>query len=404
MNVIMPQLGETVEEGTVSIWHKKVGDIVVSGENLFDVSTDKVEMEIPASTSGVLLEILVLEGETVAVGVTLAIIDDGSKANEVSVDISTKSEENFRNIDNQSTNRSKRAKDKIGKRDSLGNPLSPVVRRLLTDNNISPDEMSGSGSGGRITRGDVLAYLNNNVDNSNNGQKVVPFDSIRKLTAEHMKRSKSTSPHVLQAIEVDYFSVNRARSVVGEVWKAQHGFSLTYLPFIAKAFCQVIKEFPRINAHVLDESLLLFDKVNLGIAVDLNFQGLVVPVIKNADDKSVAELAKEIWSLSEKARNKKLLPDEMTGGTYTISNSGAFGSLITAPVINQPQVAILSTDGVKKKPVVLETDMGESIAIRPVGVLAQSFDHRAIDGAYSAAFLKRIKDYLQDEEWNISLD
>tara|TARA_B110000196_G_scaffold50325_1_gene41020 strand:- start:525 stop:1727 length:1203 start_codon:yes stop_codon:yes gene_type:complete len=400
----MPQLGETVEEGTVSIWHKKVGDIVVSGENLFDVSTDKVEMEIPASTSGELLEILVLEGETVAVGVTLAIIDDGSKANEVSVDISTKSEENFRNIDNQSTNRSKRAKDKIGKRDSLGNPLSPVVRRLLTDNNISPDEMSGSGSGGRITRGDVLAYLNNNVDNSNNGQKVVPFDSIRKLTAEHMKRSKSTSPHVLQAIEVDYFSVNRARSVVGEVWKAQHGFSLTYLPFIAKAFCQVIKEFPRINAHVLDESLLLFDKVNLGIAVDLNFQGLVVPVIKNADDKSVAELAKEIWSLSEKARNKKLLPDEMTGGTYTISNSGAFGSLITAPVINQPQVAILSTDGVKKKPVVLETDMGESIAIRPVGVLAQSFDHRAIDGAYSAAFLKRIKDYLQDEEWNISLD
>jgi pyruvate dehydrogenase E2 component (dihydrolipoamide acetyltransferase) len=404
MNVIMPQLGETVEEGTVSIWHKKVGDIVVSGENLFDVSTDKVEMEIPASTSGELLEILVLEGETVAVGVTLAIIDDGSKANEVSVDISTKSEENFSNIDNQSTNRSKIAKDKIGKRDSLGNPLSPVVRRLLTDNNISPDEMSGSGSGGRITRGDVLAYLNNNVANSNNGQKVVPFDSIRKLTAEHMKRSKSTSPHVLQAIEVDYFSVNRARSVVGEVWKAQHGFSLTYLPFIAKAFCQVIKEFPRINAHVLDESLLLFDKVNLGIAVDLNFQGLVVPVIKNADDKSVAELAKEIWSLSEKARNKKLLPDEMTGGTYTISNSGAFGSLITAPVINQPQVAILSTDGVKKKPVVLETDMGESIAIRPVGVLAQSFDHRAIDGAYSAAFLKRIKDYLQDEEWNVSLD
>ena len=404
MNVIMPQLGETVEEGTVSIWHKKVGDIVVSGENLFDVSTDKVEMEIPASTSGELLEILVLEGETVAVGVTLAIIDDGSKANEVSVDISTKSEENFSNIDNQSTNRSKIANEKIGKRDSLGNPLSPVVRRLLTDNNISPDEMSGSGSGGRITRGDVLAYLNNNVDNSNNGQKVVPFDSIRKLTAEHMKRSKSTSPHVLQAIEVDYFSVNRARSVVGEVWKAQHGFSLTYLPFIAKAFCQVIKEFPRINAHVLDESLLLFDKVNLGIAVDLNFQGLVVPVIKNADDKSVAELAKEIWSLSEKARNKKLLPDEMTGGTYTISNSGAFGSLITAPVINQPQVAILSTDGVKKKPVVLETDMGESIAIRPVGVLAQSFDHRAIDGAYSAAFLKRIKDYLQDEEWNISLD
>ena len=240
--------------------------------------------------------------------------------------------------------------------------------------------------------------------NTSNGQKIVPFDSVRKLTAEHMVRSKAISPHVLQAVEVDYFSVNRARMLLGKAWKEQYGFSLTYLPFIAKAYCQVIKDFPRINAHVVDESLILFDKVNLGIAVDLDFQGLVVPVIKNADDKSVADLAKEIWSLSDKARNKKLVPDEMAGGTYTISNSGTFGSLITAPVINQPQVAILSTDGVKKRPVVLESDMGDSIAIRPVGVLAQSFDHRAIDGAYSAAFLKRIRDYLQDEDWDIDLN
>ena len=404
MNVIMPQLGETVEEGTVSIWHKKVGDTVVAGENLFDVSTDKVEMEIPASISGQLVEILVSEGETVAIGVTLAIISDGSDANEALVAVNSESEKNSSNIHSQSANRPKIAKEKISKRDSLGNPLSPVVRRLLADNNISPDDVSGTGSGGRITRGDVLSYLNNNLANSNNGQKVVPFDSIRKMTAEHMVRSKATSPHVLQAVEVDYFSVNRARILFGQAWKEQYGFSLTYLPFIAKAFCQVIKEFPRINAHVSDESLVLFDKVNLGIAVDLNYQGLVVPVIKNADDKSVTELAKEIWSLSEKARNKKLVPDEMTGGTYTISNSGTFGSLITAPVINQPQVAILSTDGVKKKPVVLESDMGDLIAIRPIGVLAQSFDHRAIDGAYSAAFLKRIRDYLQDEEWNLSLD
>jgi len=404
MNVIMPQLGETVEEGTVSIWHKKVGDTVVAGENLFDVSTDKVEMEIPASTSGELLEILVQEGETVAIGVTLAIISDGSKANEELVSATYEGEKSSSNTRCQSTNRSRIAKEKINKRDSKGNPLSPVVRRLLADNNISPDDLNGSGSGGRITRGDVLSYLNNNLANTNNGQKIVPFDSVRKLTAEHMVRSKAISPHVLQAVEVDYFSVNRARLLLGEAWKEQYGFSLTYLPFIAKAYCQVIKDFPRINAHVVDESLILFDKVNLGIAVDLDFQGLVVPVIKNADDKSVADLAKEIWSLSDKARNKKLVPDEMAGGTYTISNSGTFGSLITAPVINQPQVAILSTDGVKKRPVVLESDMGDSIAIRPVGVLAQSFDHRAIDGAYSAAFLKRIRDYLQDEDWDIDLN
>ena len=404
MNVIMPQLGETVEEGTVSIWHKKVGDTVVAGENLFDVSTDKVEMEIPASTSGELLEILVQEGETVAIGVTLAIISDGSKANEELVSATSEGEKNSSNTRSQSTNRSRIAKEKINKRDSKGNPLSPVVRRLLADNNISPDDLNGSGSGGRITRGDVLSYLNNNLANTSNGQKIVPFDSVRKLTAEHMVRSKAISPHVLQAVEVDYFSVNRARMLLGKAWKEQYGFSLTYLPFIAKAYCQVIKDFPRINAHVVDESLILFDKVNLGIAVDLDFQGLVVPVIKNADNKSVADLAKEIWSLSDKARNKKLVPDEMAGGTYTISNSGTFGSLITAPVINQPQVAILSTDGVKKRPVVLESDMGDSIAVRPVGVLAQSFDHRAIDGAYSAAFLKRIRDYLQDEDWDIDLN
>ena len=243
MNVIMPQLGETVEEGTVSIWHKKVGDTVVAGENLFDVSTDKVEMEIPASTSGELLEILVQEGETVAIGVTLAIISDGSKANEELVSATSEGEKNSSNTRSQSTNRSRIAKEKINKRDSKGNPLSPVVRRLLADNNISPDDVSGTGSGGRITRGDVLSYLNNNLANSNNGQKVVPFDSIRKMTAEHMVRSKATSPHVLQAVEVDYFSVNRARILFGQAWKEQYGFSLTYLPFIAKAFCQVIKEF-----------------------------------------------------------------------------------------------------------------------------------------------------------------
>ncbi len=475
MDIIMPQLGETVEEGTVSVWHKKVGDQVKAGEDLFDISTDKVEMEIPAPTSGELLEIRVAEGETVAVGVTVAVIGDGATATEVPA-AATKADlpaavpqaatptpapppaaESKRKIgtrdsrgvplsplvrrllaendlapeeitgtgrDGRITGDDVKAylarrteapavaaaapSGPIGRRDARGVPLSPVVRRLLTENNLAPEAITGTGREGRITRRDVLAYLASAqarpvVPASQDGRTVVPFDNIRKLTAEHMVRSKATSPHVLQAVEVDFHSVDRARLALREVWKQQYGFSLTYLPFIAKAVCEAIAEFPRINAHVEGESLVMFDRINLGIAVDLNFKGLMVPVLKDAGTKSIAQLAKEIRELSDKARNKKLTPDDMSEGTYTISNSGTFGTMITAPVISQPQVAILSMDGVAKKPVVIDVDGSDAIAIRPVGVIAQSFDHRAIDGAYSAAFLHKVRECLQDRDWQVDL-
>jgi pyruvate/2-oxoglutarate dehydrogenase complex dihydrolipoamide acyltransferase (E2) component len=472
MDVIMPQLGETVEEGTVSVWHKKVGDQVKAGEDLFDISTDKVEMEIPAPTSGELVEIRVAEGETVAVGVTVAVIGDGAAAmaapaaaadpapsaalqaaesapSAVPAAASTRkigtrdsrgvplsplvrrllAENDLAPEEITGTGRDGRItgddvkaylarrtaapaaaatapSGPIGRRDSRGVPLSPVVRRLLTENNLAPDAITGTGRNGRVTRRDVLAHLDSaqvRAPASTDGRTVVPFDNIRKLTAEHMVRSKATSPHVLQAVEVDFHSVDRARSALREVWKQQYGFSLTYLPFIAKAVCEAIAEFPRINAHVEGESLVMFDRINLGIAVDLNFEGLMVPVVKDAGTKSVGQLAKEIRELSDKARSKKLTPDDMTEGTYTISNSGTFGTLITAPVISQPQVAILSMDGVSKKPVVIDVDGSDAIAIRPVGVVAQSFDHRAIDGAYSAAFLHKVRECLQDRDWQVDL-
>ena len=472
MDVIMPQLGETVEEGTVSVWHKKVGDQVKSGEDLFDISTDKVEMEIPAPTSGELVEIRVAEGETVAVGVTVAVISDGAgvaaapaaaadpapsaapraaepapsapPAATSAREIGTRdsrgvplspvvrrllAENDLAPEEITGTGRDGRitASDiktflespaeapgvaapapggPIGRRDSRGVPLSPVVRRLLTENNLAPEAITGTGRDGRVTRRDVLAYLDSAQARppvSADGRTVVPFDNIRKLTAEHMVRSKATSPHVLQAVEVDFHSVDRARLALREVWKQQYGFSLTYLPFIAKAVCEAIADFPRINAHVEGESLVVFDRINLGIAVDLNFEGLMVPVVKDAGAKTIAQLAKEIRELSDKARNKKLTPDDMSGGTYTISNSGTFGTLITAPVISQPQVAILSMDGVSKKPVVIDVDGSDAIAIRPVGVIAQSFDHRAIDGAYSAAFLSKVRECLQDRDWQIDV-
>jgi len=407
MDVIMPQLGETVEEGTVSVWHKKVGDQVTAGDDLLDISTDKVEMEIPVPVTGELSEILVVEGETVAVGVTLAVINDGSKA-AVAPAAPTAASSSAAPAPEKAP--ALASKQKIGTRDAQGKPLSPAVRRLLAEHDVAAEDIAGTGRDGRITRKDVLAHLDGGgakpaarAPASQDGRTVVPFDNRRKLTAEHMVRSKATSPHVLQAVEVDFHKVERARLAVREDWKQRHGFSLTYLPFIAKAVCEALAEFPRINAHVEGESLVLFDQINLGIAVDLNFEGLLVPVLKHAGAKSVAQLAREIRELSDKARTKKLGPDDFAGGTYTISNSGTFGTLITAAVINQPQVAILSMDGVSKKPVVIDADGSDAIAIRPVGVLAQSFDHRAMDGAYSAAFLKKVRECLQDRDWRVDL-
>jgi len=227
----------------------------------------------------------------------------------------------------------------------------------------------------------------------------VPFNRIRRLTADHMVRSKATSPHVLQAVEVNFGNVDRVRLAVRESFKADNGFSLTYLPFIAHAVCRALAEYPHANASVDDDALVLHDSVNLAIAIDLGPEGLLAPVIKSAEQLTVSELAHAIQDLARRARSNRLKPDELSGGSYTLSNSGTFGTLITAPIINQPQVAILSIDGVRKKPVVIEGPDGDSIGIRPVGILAQSFDHRAFDGAYSAAFLDRVRRLLEGDNW-----
>jgi 2-oxoglutarate dehydrogenase E2 component (dihydrolipoamide succinyltransferase) len=233
--------------------------------------------------------------------------------------------------------------------------------------------------------------------------EVVPFDNMRRRTAEHMVRSKHTSPHVLTAVEVDFHAVDRARGAHKQEWKDREGFSLTYLPFVARAVCDALAEFPNINASVGEDQLTVHHYVNLGIAVDLDQRGLIVPVIKNAEGKRLRQLSREIKDLADRARNKKLTPDDVTGGTFTITNPGPYGTLISAPIINQPQVAILSTDGVKKKPVVVETPAGDSIAIHPVGLIAMSWDHRAIDGAYASRFLHAIRTVIETRDWEAEL-
>ena len=236
------------------------------------------------------------------------------------------------------------------------------------------------------------------------GDTKVPFSNIRRRTGEHMVGSKHTSPHVISAVEVDYEGVETARAMFGADFKASEGVTLTYLPFVARAAVDAIEEFPFMNASVDDDGLMVHRDVNLSVAVDLNFEGLLAPVVRQASDKRLRAIARDIADLANRARSKQLSPDDLVGGTFTLSNSGSFGSLFVAPIINQPQVAILSTDGITRRPVAVTDQRGhESIAIHSVGNLTMSWDHRAFDGAYAAAFLARMKEILQTRDWTAEL-
>jgi pyruvate dehydrogenase E2 component (dihydrolipoamide acetyltransferase) len=388
MDVIMPQLGETVLEGVITAWYKKPGEPVAADESLFEVETDKVTTAIPSPVPGVVREILVDAGVAVKVGTRLAVIDSASEVVAAPVAPADR---------------------------SASRKLSPVVRRLLAESGLTPQDVQGTGRDGRITREDVLQRMARAAPSAvpppapqpatpSPDDRVVPLNKIRRATASHMTRSIATSAHTLQAVEVDFQNVERVRNARGADWKAREGFALTYLPFVCAATCEALAEFPLINATFGNDALIVHRRINLGIAVDLGFEGLLVPVVRDANHKNAGGLAREINSLVQKARANSLSPDEVSGGTYTISNSGSFGTLITAPIIHQPQVAIVSLDGVHKKPVVIEGPDGDAIAIRPIGVLAQSFDHRAFDGAYSAAFLRRLKQALETRNWLVELN
>lgn len=433
MKVLMPQLGETVSEGTIAVWHVKVGDTVNKNDPLLDVETDKAALEVPAQAPGVISSIEVEAGATVDVGVVLCNIEvEGDEPEEEAAAPAPAKTEAPAPSAPVAVAESVPANDSrpaAAKADSAA-MLSPAVRRLVAEHNLDVTAITPTGKRGRTTRQDVLRYIDSggaaavavgagvagaaiasavvspaskapaiSTDVTPLTDQLLPFDRIRKLTAEHMVMSKATSPHVLQAVEVNYGAVDAVRKSLSPFWKQEKGYSLTYLPFIARALTIAIHEFPRVNASIEGEALRLHPSINLAIAVDLNFEGLVAPVVKDCASLSVSQIAASIRAISEKARSRTLGPDDFAGGTYTISNSGPFGTLMTAPVINQPQVAIVSTDGIRKRPVVIEDSQGDSIAIRPVGILAQSFDHRAFDGAYSAAFLNRVRDILEQHDW-----
>jgi pyruvate dehydrogenase E2 component (dihydrolipoamide acetyltransferase) len=450
-NVTMPQLGETVADGTVTKWFKKVGDVVVKGEPLFEVSTDKVDTEIPSPTNGVLTAILVDEGVTVDVGTVLAVIGDGSDETTSSAPEPVASSPRERPKEdatvharaNRSTSEESQLSPvvrrlleendldvttitgsgpngRVTRQDVLAfieqtktapvkesGPLSPIVRRLMSDSNIDPKAVVGTGPHGAITRHDVDALIAASPPASIAGtarDEVIPFTKIRRLTAEHMVRSKATSAHTLMVKEVDYEQVELVRARLGGAFKERQGFSLSYLPFNAIAAIEALRDFPRLNASVGDNELIVHLDINLGIAVDIDNEGLVVPVIRSAELLDLDQLAHAVRDVAERARTKRLGPDELAAGTFTISNPGPFGTLLTGAVINQPQVAILSTDSVVRKPVVVtEKNGAESVGIHSVGLLALTFDHRAVDGAYAARFLNRMAEVLATRDWESDL-
>ncbi|MED5462839.1 MAG: dihydrolipoamide acetyltransferase family protein, partial [Pseudomonadota bacterium] len=310
MNILMPQLGETVTEGTVTVWHKKVGDAVKTDEVLFEVSTDKVETEVPAPADGVLAEITVEEGITVDVGVTLGVIAE------------TISDAPANEVEPAPIKQSPAVQSaKANRHDERGQPLSPVVRRLLDEHGIDGSAITGTGRDGRITRRDVLAAVAETDRTAQPGPGgteagAIPLSRIRKNIGEHMVRSKATSPHVLQAVEADFHAVEKARAAHGDAWRDAYSFSLSYLPFISRAIVEAISEFPRVNASIDGDHLEIHRSVNLGIAVDLGFEGLVVPVIKDAQDAKLQDIAFTIRDLAVRARNGKLGADDLAGGTY----------------------------------------------------------------------------------------
>jgi len=401
--IIMPQLGETVAEGKILSWFKSVGDDVKVGDKLFEVETDKVTVEVEAIAAGKLSEIKIGEGTTAKVGSIVAVLG-GTAA------VPAKSEHRQTSV-LSTFDEVKTPVDNFGKAKATnGIAVSPLARRLIVQNNLDLERLASDAAARnlrRISEADVqsaLSQVTARVSPLSQPQaQASPLSSIRQKTGDRLAENWRTIPHVFQGIEVDFTAVDRARQLAKEAFQRDNGASLTFLPFIARATCVALRDFPNINATFDGKALRVSKDVNLGIAIDLSHNGLVVPVIRNAGDLTVEGLAKAIIRLSDKARTAKLTADDLTGGTYSITNNGAFGTMFTSPIINAPQVAILSTDAIRKRPAVISTKDGDFVAPRLLGIVGQSFDHRAFDGAYAASFLSRLKQVLESHDWSAEI-
>ena len=447
----MPQMGESIAEGTVSRWIKKVGDKVERDEPLLEISTDKVDAEIPAPTAGTLTEILVQEGQTVAVNSVVARIAAEGEAAQASggqapspvlqakpapAPLQAPPQQAAKPQEApkpqpapaapQPTPATAAQADNLTSLDERRRTKSsPLVRKIAKENNVDIAQIQGSGVSGRVTKNDILGYISGGQTPSpvqtsapaaresrpapqrqpqmqfaqGENLRIEPLSVMRKKIAQHMVLSKQTSAHVTTAFEVDFTAIERLRQQHKSDY-AERGAKLSYLPFIVQAVIDGLREFPIVNASMDENSVIYHRELNIGIAVALDW-GLIVPVLKNADEKNILGIARGISDLGERARSKKLSPEDVQGGTFTITNPGVFGGLFGTPIINQPQVAILGVGGVHKRPVVIETEAGDSIAIRSMCILTLTFDHRLIDGAVADQFMAHVKSVIEDGQFTM---
>ena len=380
-DIIMPQLGESIAEGTIITWLIPPGGRVEKDQSLLEVETDKVALEIPSPSSGFLTDVLVPAGQTVPVGTLLARLNTESPDDGV---VSRVGGVVVRQMDHSPAEE---------------DHYSPAVKQMAKEHGVDLSRLKGSGGGGRITKKDVLDYIAQQGNERKTatrpvekgqpaavpqGEQVLPLTAMRKMIAERMVKSRQTSAHVVTVFEADF-------SAVAKVREAR---TLTYLPFVIHAVARVIRDFPVLNSSWGEAGIIQKRDIHVGIAVALE-EGLLVPVVKHADQKRVTQLGQEVADLAERARTKKLNPEEVQGGTFTITNHGGFGSLFSTPIIHQPQIAILGVGAVQKRAVV----MNDAIAIRPMGYLSLSFDHRVIDGATADRFMNKMKSYLEQSDW-----
>lgn len=463
VNVIMPQMGESISEGTLTRWHKKVGESVQREQVLFEISTDKVDTEIPAPVGGTLVEVLAKEGDVVKVNTVVAIIDDAAGASAGSVAPAAKASTAQASEPAKAAPQAEAAKTAPGAPQSASasaakdSPAqvnavsqdgperegetaaaagegdrkllsSPLVRKMAAEHNIDLARLSGTGEGGRIVKQDLLNFLDGSAPKELVGSALaaatqpaktaptahveatggaaagvdaggvrferVPMTQMRKKIAEHMVMSKRTSPHVTSIIEVDVQKIVDLRAKLKDKFEAANGFKLTFMPFFLQAAVEGLKAVPIANSSVEGDAVLYKKDINLGVAVALDGGGLIVPVIKNAGERNFTGLGRELNNLAEKARTKKLSPDDVKGGTFSVSNYGGFGTVIGQPIINQPQVAIMGLGAMTKKAVVVN----DAIAIRTMVYVVITFDHRVMDGSDSGKFLSTVKNVL--ENWS----
>ncbi len=439
-DVVMPQMGVSVTEGTVTRWFKQVGEVVAADETLLEISTDKVDTEVPSPACGVVTAILVQEGETVEVGVLLATIG-GEGAGAGAVPAPAAPAEPAAAVAPAAAAAPADADDDEDDTAASGNGrtfVSPVVARIAAEHRVEVAAIAGTGRGGRVTKKDILAFVEGTLSTAaataaakpaaapppaapvaaapasapaaapaaaapagdvvaGPGETLEPLTAMRRLVSQHMRRSVDTSAHVTAAFEIDMSQVVAIRAKLKREYETQHDVNLTYLAFVARAAVEALKDWPWINGELRGDRIVTRNYVNLGIAVALEGgKGLIVPNIKHAEEKNLLGIARGIKDLADRARTKKLLPDDVSGGTFTITNPGGWGAFVGTPIINQPQVAILDMEALVKRPWVVQDEFGNDvIGIRPIMNLCISFDHRIIDGAYAHQFVKQIRESLQ---------